>query len=124
MQRRHVWHLQLADSRESGGKPPHSKKKPANGMTGAGNDFKNGAALAGRDSSGGYAQGRPQNTTAVQGKRETGPQPKATRVRFEFVRRAHQRKITPKLRINLALRSCQEERDDLGKKLKKNAGKP
>ena len=86
-------------------------------MTGAGNDSKDGAALAGRDSSGGYAQGRTQNATAVQGKRETGPQSKATRVRFEFVRRAHQRKITPKLRINLGLRGCQEERDDWGTKV-------
>jgi hypothetical protein len=42
-------------------------------------------------------------------------------VRFEFARRAHQRKITPRLGINLAGKDCQGERDD-GKK--KNAQKP
>jgi hypothetical protein len=44
------------------------------------------------------------------------PHPRATRVRFEFARRAHQREITPKVGINLAERSCQGESDDWGEK--------
>src|SRR6202008_263297 len=48
--------------------------------------------------------------------READPQPGETRVRFEFARRAHQRKIAPKLGINLVARGCQEERGDFGEK--------
>jgi hypothetical protein len=48
--------------------------------------------------------------------READPQPGETRVRFEFARRAHQRKITPKLGINLVARGCQGERGDSGEK--------
>ena len=45
--------------------------------------------------------------------READPQSGATRVRFEFARRAHQRENTPRLGINRAARGCQEERDVL-----------
>jgi len=47
-----------------------------------------------------------------QSDRKAEPQPWETRVRFKFARRAHQRKFTPKLGINLAVRSCQEERGE------------
>jgi hypothetical protein len=52
----------------------------------------------------------------AQEKREAAPQPGGTRVRFEFARRAHQRKFTPRLGINRATMDCQEERGVLGEK--------
>ena len=41
--------------------------------------------------------------------RQPDPHPGETRVRFEFAWRAHQRKCTPSLGINLAPTSCQEQ---------------
>ena len=53
---------------------------------------------------------RPSGPIAyVRDKRERTPQPGGTRVRFKFARRAHQRKITPKLGINRVLRVVKEK---------------
>jgi len=48
----------------------------------------------------------------AQCKRGAELHPGEPRVRFEFARRAHQRKFTPRLGINLGARSCQEERSE------------
>jgi hypothetical protein len=78
---------------------------------------------AGQRASGGNRRHRPSGpfASATQDKRAAAvPHPRATRVRFEFARRAHQREITPKVGINLAERSCQGESDDGEKKVQKN----
>ena len=109
------------------GADAEDKEKARVGLHRRGRVTPNATALAGGDSSGSRAGDIARTDTAAvpgepiakaaQGERETGPQPGAARVRFEFAGRAHQRKITPELRINLALQTCQEESDDFGKKV-------
>jgi hypothetical protein len=60
----------------------------------------------------------------ARGKRERIPQPGGTRVRIGFARRAHQRKFTPRLGINLAVRDCQEKNDDFEEKVKESYRRP
>jgi hypothetical protein len=59
------------------------------------------------------ARGKPFSTQGkpfgAQGRREADHHPGATRVRFEFARRAHQKKCTPRVGINRAERKCQGE---------------
>jgi hypothetical protein len=103
------------------------REKPArvgdsnNGVPLAGGESSHGRSTlsagpkAGQRASGGNRRHRPSGpfASATQDKRvAVVPHPRATRVRFEFARRAHQREITPKVGINLAERSCQGESDD------------
>jgi hypothetical protein len=114
----------------------YKTKNPRPGKTGAGRRFEHSVPLAGGESShgrstlsagpkagqrasGGNRRHRPSGpfATATQDKRmAVVPHPRATRVRFEFARRAHQREITPNVGINLAERSCQGESDYWGEK--------
>lgn len=64
-------------------------------------------------------EGRQSRRNYRRSDRKAEPQPRETRVRFKFARRAHQRKFTPKLGINLAVSSCQEERGKDGEKVAK-----
>jgi len=119
---------------------PAQNKKPATGKTGAGRRFQNDLPLAGGESpqggskrtlstkptagqapgSGDRKQPLPSGAFAsARDKRVAAPHPDRTRVRFEFARRAHQREITPKVGINLATRSCQEESNHRSKKNEK-----
>jgi len=122
---------------------PAQNKKPATGKTGAGRRFQSVLPLAGGESPHGGSKrvstksARPKAGQAPIGdnrkqplpsgpfasardKRVAAPHPSRTRVRFEFARRAHQRKITPKLGINLAKRRSQGERGEFEKKVRKS----
>jgi len=115
-------------------RPDAEIKNPRAGETGAGEQSENEEMLPGSESSSGQNseaptlegdaeiwpdEGRQSRRNYRGSDRKAEPQPRETRVRFKFARRAHQRKFTPKLGINLAVSSCQEERGKDGEKVAK-----
>ena len=122
---------QIALRTDAQGEPHPKTKNPRAGKPARVQWDENGATLAEGDSSVGDGAPsrvarvrwdvRPDEERKSRDKNRTSdrlrePPTGGTRVRFEFARRAHQRKITPNLGINPAKRRSQEESDGFHEK--------